>query len=81
MLQQRSCGISNMPLLMGFTSRTPIMEGGINSRFTYDSIMQITEYDMATIGTKSLKCHTTSKGPGKGQTMDRKNEIDDSKTK
>ena len=33
-------------------------------------------------GTKSLKIvGNTSKGPGKGYTIDKKNEIDDSKTK
>lgn len=79
MLQQNSYGKSTMPLLMGFTPKTQIQEGGVNERFIYDSMMQITEYDMRTVGTKSLKISTTSvKGVSKG--IDRKNETDDSKT-
>lgn len=78
MLQQNSCGNSTMPLLMGFTPKTRIQEGGVNERFIYNDIMQITEYDMRTVGTKSLKTSWTSKnGHGKS---DQKNEIDDSKT-
>ena len=82
MLQQNSCGKSVMPLLMGFTPKTRIEIGEVNENFSYDETLQITEYDMVTVGTKSLKIvGNTSKGPGKGYTMDKKNEIDDSKTK
>ena len=82
MLQQNLYSSQAMPLLMGFTPQTPILHGGMNEKFIYDDIMQTTEYDMATIGTKSLKIvGNTSKGPGKGYTIDKKNEIDDSKTK
>lgn len=71
-----------MPLLMGFTPKTRIEIGEVNENFSYDETLQITEYDMVTVGTKSLKIvGNTSKGPGKGYTMDKKNEIDDSKTK
>lgn len=82
MLHQNYSDNSVMPLLMGFTPKTPIMEGSINENFTYDDNAQITEYDMVTIGTKCLKVvGNTSKGPGKGYTLDKKNVIDDSKTK
>ena len=78
MLQQNSYGNSAMPLLMGFTPKTQIQEGSVNGRFIYDDMTQITEYDMRTVGTKSLKSSWTSKnGHGKS---DNKNEIDDSKT-
>lgn len=78
MLQQNSYGNSTMPLLMGFTPKTRIQEGEVNERFIYNDIMQITEYDMRTVGTKSLKTSWTNKnGHGKS---DKKNEIDDSKT-
>ena len=75
MLQQNSYGNSTMPLLMGFTPKTQIQEGGVNERFIYDGMMQITEYDMRTVGTKCLKISTT-----KNSYADRKNETDDSKT-
>lgn len=80
MLQQNSYGKSTMPLLMGFTPKTQIQEGGVNERFIYDSMMQITEYDMRTVGTKSLKSASTKSKLNKGCTVpDKKNEIDDSK--
>lgn len=78
MLQQHSYGKPVMPLLMGFTPLTPIQNGEINERYIYDDIAQITEYDMRTVGTKSLKQHGTSKN-GRS-TADRKNEIDDTKS-
>lgn len=81
MLQQNSYRSSAMPLLMGFTPKTQIQEGGLNERFIYDNIMQITEYDMRTVGTKSLKSSTTKIKNGSGMLAksDKKNEIDDSK--
>lgn len=82
MLQQNSYGSPVMPLLMSFTPQTPIEIGGANERFRYDDIMQITEYDMATVGTKSLKVSITSKNKEKPYSHnDKKNEIDDSKSK
>lgn len=79
MLQQNFYGNSAMPLLMGFTPKSQIQEGGVNERFIYDNIKQITEYDMRTVGTKSLRQSNTRKANG-GATSDKKNEIDDSKT-
>lgn len=79
MLQQNSCGNTAMPLLMGFTPLTKIQEGGMDAGFIYDDNLQTTKYDMATIGTKCLKQHTTKKVGG--SLPDKKNEIDDSKTK
>lgn len=79
MLQQNSYGNSAMPLLMGFTPKTQIQEGGVNERFIYDGIMQITEYDMRTVGTKSLKSSQTKVSAGSSKT-DHKNAIDDSKS-
>ena len=82
MLQQNLNNAAVMPLLMGFTPLTKIQEGSLHDGFIYDDNMQTTEYEMATIGTKCLKIvGNTSKGPGKGYTIDKKNEIDDSKTK
>ena len=75
MLHQHTYGTPAMPLLMGFTPQTPIQTCDVNEKFIYDEFMQITEYDMVTVGTKSLKIRQT------GQKIDRKNEIDDSKTK
>ena len=80
MLQQHSYGSPVMPLLMGFSPKTPIMEGSINESFTYDEYAQITEYNMMAVGTKSLKVTTTSKNKEKNYShIDKKNEIDDSK--
>lgn len=80
MLQQNSRGNSTMPLLMEFTPKTQIQEGGVNERFIYDSMMQITEFDMRIVGTKSLKSVSTKSKLNKGCTVpDKKNEIDDQK--
>lgn len=80
MLQQNSCGNSTMPLLMGFTPKTRIQEGGLDEHLAYNDMMQITEYDMRTVGTKSLRSSMTKSGNQGGKTTDKKNEIDDSKT-
>lgn len=72
-----------MPLLMNFTTPTPIQEAD-NIKFTYNDGQQIS-YEMRTIGTRSLKTHT-SKLPSKTSKtayinkIDKSNEIDDSKT-
>lgn len=80
MLQQNSYDGYTMPLLMGFTPKNKIQEGGLNEHFIYDNIMQITEYDMRTIGTKCLKSSATvQKNMGGMTKSDKKNEIDDSK--
>lgn len=70
-----------MPLLMNFTTPTPIQDytPGV---FNYDEESQIS-YEMRIIGTRSLKSHTTrkkTKGKGVSSTTDKKNEIDDSKS-
>ena len=81
MLQQHSYGNSAMPLLMGFTPQCKIQECMVDESFAYNDLLQITEYNMRTVGTKCMKIvGNTSKGPGKGYTIDKKNEIDDSKT-
>lgn len=80
MLQQNSYCNPVMPLLMGFTPKTQIQESELNERFIYDNIMQITEYDMRTVGTKSLRSSMTKSGNQGGQKTDKKNEIDDQKT-
>lgn len=79
MLQQNSYCNPVMPLLMGFTPKTQIQESELNERFIYDNIMQITEYDMRTVGTKCLKRGATKKPCSIGVKFDDKNEIDDSK--
>ena len=79
MLQKHSYGSPVMPLLMGFTPQTAIEIGEMDERYAYDSYMQITEYNMATIGTKCLK-QVTTKSTG-GTLPDKKNELDDTKVK
>lgn len=69
-----------MPLLMSFTPKTNIQEIAVDEGFVYDDHLQITEYNMRTVGTKCLRVTSTNKGPGKGYATDKKNEIDDSKT-
>ena len=70
-----------MPLLMNFTTPTPIQE--ITPMvFNYDEENQLS-YEMRTIGTRCLKSQSTKKksaGTGVLYTTDKKNEIDDSKT-
>ncbi|MBR4913070.1 MAG: hypothetical protein IKZ54_09575 [Bacteroidales bacterium] len=65
-----------MPLLMNFTTPSPIQEY-TPPIFNYDDNNQFS-YEMRTVGTRSLKMFWTSKG-GKGY-QDKKNEIDDSKS-
>lgn len=80
MLQQNSCGNTAMPLLIGFTPKTPIIENSISECFTYDENAQIAEYNMMAVGTKSLKVTTTAKNKEKNYShTDKKNEIDDKK--
>jgi len=80
-----------MPLLMNFTPATPIEEDNEMYNVVYDEKSQIV-YNMWTIGTKSLKTHSTvvkHNPSGKGghdghgnelRSGDKKNEIDDSKS-
>lgn len=69
-----------MPLLMGFTPATRIMEAGNDPRPIYDPISQIIEMDLRIIGTRSLKISSTRVSPSTPNTKtDSKNEIDDQK--
>lgn len=79
MLQQNSCGKSVMPLLMGFTPKTPIEIGEVNESFSYNDATQTTMYAMPSVGTKCYRKTWTKKGTG--QVEDKKNEIDDTKLK
>lgn len=73
-----------MPLLMSFTSGTKIQEETNPFEYTYNDGKQIVEYDMRTVGTKSLKISTTRipamRGNSPRNEQDKKNEIDDSKS-
>lgn len=62
-----------MPLLINFTTPSPIQEVE-EPKYNYNDSEQIS-YEMRTVGTKSLRVRTTGKPMG----MERKNEIDDSK--
>lgn len=72
-----------MPLLMNFTTPSPIQEAD-DVKISYNDREQVS-YEMRTIGTRSLKSHT-SKLPSKTNRtayvnkIDKSNEIDDSKT-
>jgi hypothetical protein len=65
------------PLLLNYTPKTRIQEETVPFLPLYDDEKQIV-YDTRTIGTKCMKSSNTKK-KGVVQTMDRKNEIDDSK--
>jgi hypothetical protein len=71
-----------MPLMMNFTSPSPISISEPVS-FTYSDAEQI-NYEMRIVGTRSLRSSLTNKSRGIGRTpahvTDRKNEIDDSKS-
>lgn len=73
------------PLLMSFTPMTKIEEAE-EIKYSYNDFSQITEYDMRTVGTRSLKTAGTRKKNGTGKTAyysnvaDSKNAIDDTKT-
>ena len=66
------------PLLMNFTPSTKIQEETENHTPLYDEKRQISYEMVRTIGTKCLKTHTTKKP--KSAVLDKKNDIDDSKT-
>ena len=74
--QTQMQGAMPMPLIMSFTTPTPILEENEIKDVIYDEINQI-YYRMDVIGTRSLRSHTT-KPTGKS---DPKNEIDDRKNK
>lgn len=65
-----------MPLLMNFTTPSPIQEAD-DIPFTYNDGQQIS-YEMRMIGTKSFKMGRTKIAPHKDK-QDNRNEIDDTK--
>lgn len=66
-----------MPLLMNFTTPTPIQETD-DFQFTYSDKEQIS-YDMRTLGTRSLKQNFTHQNGAK-KNDGKSNQIDDTKT-
>lgn len=82
MLQKNLSSNSIMPLMMNFTKPSPIMESEGDPVIVYNDFAQIVELNLLTIGTKCLKSFSTApkKGCG-GYICDKKNDIDDSKTK
>lgn len=79
MLRVNQNGNSNiMPLLMSFTTPTPVQE--ITPMvFNYDEENQLS-YEMRTIGTRCLRSTSTKTKSVGTYKSDQKNEIDDSKT-
>lgn len=72
---------THLPLLMGYTQPEKIREAENDVRVEYDPVRQIAivkPFIMRTVGTKSLKTSSTKKGHT--AVVDRKNEIDDSKS-
>ena len=73
-----------MPLLMGCTRPSPIETMSDEGKIIYDPMIQMSEVNMRTVGTYSLKSRTTqryfSNGKPNGVTSDKKNEIDDQKS-
>lgn len=67
-----------MPFLMGCTNPSLIQIESRNDKLAYDPIKQMGVYDLRTVGTYSLKAHTTH--VGRNHVLDKKNEIDDQKT-
>lgn len=66
-----------MPLLMGFTTPSPI-DVTEPIKFTYNDAEQI-NYEMRLVGTRCLRPNATAPKPH-CYTKDKKNEIDDSKS-
>lgn len=78
---RQNAGGSVMPLLMYYTPSTRIEEMD-EVKISYNDILQITEIEARTVGTRSLKVRGTNKKTGKSAVTtltDKKNEIDDSK--
>lgn len=72
-------GQNLMPLLMNFTTPTPIQDITPDT-LSYDETNQVT-YDMRTVGTKSLRYVATKIGGKNGCTQsDPKNVLDDEKS-
>lgn len=73
---------SSMPPIMNFTPSTPIKEMAIETPM-YDCFRQITQYDMATVSTKSIHRESTRKKSGSTgyvTASDTKNAADDTKS-
>ena len=70
-------GMDIMPLMMNFTKPSPITITEPVS-FTYSDTEQI-NYEMRTVGTRSLRSHWTSATKNRSSRTDKANEIDDSK--
>ena len=64
-----------MPFIMGCTRPSPIEAMEDEEKVIYDPMTQSTVVDMRIIGTRSLKTTLPKNKP----TIDKKNEIDDSK--
>lgn len=81
--QTRTQAGTVMPLLMGCTRPSPIETMSDGGKIIYDPMTQMSEMNMRTVGTYSLKSRTTqrytSNGKLNGVTSDKKNEIDDQK--
>lgn len=82
--QTRTQAGTVMPLLMGCTRPSPIETMSDEGKIIYDPMTQMSEMNMRTVGTYSLKVRTThlpgsSKGSAGINKNDKKNEIDDQK--
>lgn len=79
--QTRTQAGTVMPLLMGCTRPSPIETMDDEGKIIYDPMTQMSKMNMRTVGTYSLKVHATKIPTGKcGNSSDKKNEIDDSKS-
>ena len=71
-----------MPLMMNFTTQTPIVNEQ-QMPLIYNDMNQMTHFDMIIVGTRCLRSSTTRKKNrtgGYNSVTDRKNAIDDSKS-
>lgn len=89
--QTRTQAGTVMPLLMGCTRPSPIETMSDEGKIIYDPMTQMSEMNMRTVGTYSLKSRATnrytkstatnnSRGTLVGSSPDKKNEIDDQKS-
>ena len=82
--QTRTQAGTAMPLLMGCTRPSPIETMSDEGKIIYDPMTQMSEMNMRTVGTYSLKSRTTQRNNNNGKPVgtmpDRKNEIDDQKS-
>ena len=83
--QTRTQAGTVMPLLMGCTRPSPIETMSDEGKIIYDPMTQMSEMNMRTVGTYSLKVRSThlpgsSRGSAGINKNDKKNEIDDQKS-